>query len=156
MDTVFHFTSFESLKYIISKDEFRISNVKKLNDIDESEAMVVVSENEMPRFLDEITKCGEKKSKELLNNESFTNKLKDKLKENCLEYNKNLQRLNTLKDSCYIASFGSVPNEFNYKKYYYISNISLMWSHYANKYNGVCIIFDKNKLDVFFNSCFCI
>lgn len=148
MERVFHFTNLEALDSIISNNSFRVSCVSLMNDIDEFEDMKQIKDD----YIDEMRIETQKGVEDIcvkLFGEKF--KMKSNSVDNVFMKNhESIVRLNKIKSNCYIASFSSIPDRYKENAYDYIVNISSMWSHYAKKYEGICLVFNQKKLNKFF------
>ncbi|WP_338850476.1 DUF2971 domain-containing protein [Clostridium perfringens] len=135
-DNLYHFTNLESLIKILLTEEFLLSNIRNVNDYGE--------------FFDDY---------DLIAVEEF--KKKNNIKENEWKYildkeyheaqQKDLDRIKQVSkrvSSIYMACFTYLSPKEN------IWDKPSLWGTYADRGNGVCIVFDKGKLDKLFNNSF--
>lgn len=146
MNNIYHFTSVDVLIKILISDNFRLSNIRNVNDVDEFSFL----DTSVNRFLDSARKnmFNQLKDEELedYNNlvefcERALNNMKHELESISDSINDDYNLFNNMAENVYIGCFTKINGEIED-----IINKPTIWGHYADSHRGVCLIFDEERL----------
>lgn len=155
-ENLYHFTSSKALISILESNTFQISKIKKMNDINEiSDFELVRSDGDKLRLKESCLRTVNK----VFNDDIDTvkrdsedlEKIINALNQYFIEYSREVEIWNEIFSKCYVGCFTMGNGNEELLEINSIARKSSMWGYYGQKHEGVCIIFDKEKLDFLFN-----